>query len=33
MHAYGVPTAIDALRFVCGAVLAFAAVGAVALGK
>lgn len=30
MHAYGVPTAIDTLLFMCGAVLAFAAVGAVA---
>ncbi|CAN5871762.1 hypothetical protein BH18ACT11_BH18ACT11_00320 [soil metagenome] len=31
-HAYGVPTAIDALLFMFGAILAFAAVGAVAFG-
>lgn len=31
-HAYGLPTAIDALLFMCGAVLAFAVVGAVAFG-
>jgi membrane protein implicated in regulation of membrane protease activity len=31
-HAYGVPTTIDALLFMLGAVLAFALVGAVAFG-
>ncbi len=31
-HAYGVPTAVDALLFMAGAVLAFASVGAMAFG-
>lgn len=31
-HTYGVPTTIDALLFMAGAVLAFAVVGAVAFG-
>jgi hypothetical protein len=31
-HAYGIPTAMDALLFMAGAVLAFASVGAVAFG-
>ena len=31
-HAYGIPTAVDALLFMSGAVLAFAAVGAAAFG-
>ncbi len=32
MHAYGVPTTLDALLFMFGAVLAFASVGVVAFG-
>jgi hypothetical protein len=31
-HAYGVPTSLDALLFMAGAVLAFAMVGAIAFG-
>lgn len=31
-HAYGIPTAVDAMLFMSGAVLAFAAVGAAAFG-
>ncbi len=31
-HAYGIPTALDALLFMSGAVLAFAAVGVTAFG-
>lgn len=31
-HAYGIPTAVEALLFMSGAVLAFAAVGAAAFG-